>query len=174
MSWRDRVLAAVDRQRWLDRAGDAAMQAVARSAFVRPEAARVVPFLRGDWLGHPLHPALTDVPIGFWSASLLLDLVCESRAAGVLTAAGSAAAVGAAAAGFVDWTATEGRNRRLGVAHALLNTGALGLQLCSLGARVRRRRARALSYSLLGLSVAAASAWLGGEIAFGEPAPAEQ
>src|SRR2546430_17597698 len=92
MSWRDRVLAAVDRQRWLDRAGDAAMQAVARSAFVRPEAARVVPFLRGDWLGHPLHPAPTDVPIGFWSASGLLDPGCESRAPGVLAPAPSAAA----------------------------------------------------------------------------------
>src|SRR5437762_2934327 len=113
MSWRERVLAAIDRQRWLDQAGDAVIQAVARPALARPEAMRALPILRGDWLGHPLHPALTDVPIGFWSASLVLDLVCEPRAAGVLSAIGSAAAVGAAAAGFVDWTATEGRGRRL-------------------------------------------------------------
>jgi len=92
----------------------------------------------------------------------------------VLTAAGSAAALGAAASGFVDWTATEGRGRRLGILHALLNSGALGLQLCSLGSRVRGRKLRALSFSLLGLSVATASAWVGGEIVYGEPVTAER
>ena len=24
-------------------------------------------FLNGTWAGHPLHPALTDVPIGAWT-----------------------------------------------------------------------------------------------------------
>jgi uncharacterized membrane protein len=173
MVWRDRVTAVIDRQRWLDQVGDAASQ-LAGPVLSAPEAQRPVALLRGDWFGHPLHPALTDVPIGCWTASVLLDLVCESRAAGVLTAAGSAAALGAAASGFVDWTATEGRSRRLGVLHAILNSSALGLQLCSLGARFRRRRLRALSYSLLGLSVATASAWLGGEIVYGEPVPADR
>src|SRR3954447_12122372 len=31
-------------------------------------------FLGGDWLGHPLHPMLTDLPIGFWTGSFLLDI----------------------------------------------------------------------------------------------------
>jgi len=161
------VLSAVDRQGWLDQVG-AAVADAAQPLLDKPEAQRPLAFLRGDWLGHPLHPALTDVPIGCWTASVLLDLVCESRAAGVLTAAGSAGAVGAAAAGLVDWTATEGRSRRLGTLHAVLNSSALGLQVCSLGARLRGRKLRAFSYSLLGLSVAAASAWLGGEIVYGQ------
>lgn len=167
MPWKDRVAEVVDRQPWLDRVGETA-EDVARPVLERPDAEPAVAFLRGDWLGHPLHPALTDIPIGCWTASALLDLVCESRAAGVLTAAGSTAAVATAASGFVDWTATEGRARRYGVAHALLNTGALALQLCSLGFRVRGRKLRAFSFSLLGLSVATASAWLGGEIALGQ------
>src|SRR5438067_491099 len=100
MSWRDRILGVVERQRWLDRVGATASGA-ARPLLSRPDAQRPLALLRGDWLGHPLHPALTDVPIGCWTASVLLDMVCESRAAGVLTAAGSAAAAGAAAAGFV-------------------------------------------------------------------------
>jgi hypothetical protein len=29
--------------------------------------------LSGVWLGHPLHPILTDIPIGVWSSSVLLD-----------------------------------------------------------------------------------------------------
>ena len=173
MVWRDRVIGVIERQGWLGQVGDAAEDA-ARPVLSAPEAQRPLAFLRGDWLGHPLHPALTDVPIGCWTASVLLDLVCESRAAGLLTAAGSAAAVGAAATGFVDWTATEGRGRQLGVVHALLNSGALGLQLCSLGARLRRRRLRAFSYSLLGLTVVTASAWLGGEIVYGEQLTADR
>ena len=31
--------------------------------------------LRGDWLGHALHPVLTDVVIGTWISSSVLDLV---------------------------------------------------------------------------------------------------
>jgi uncharacterized membrane protein len=168
VAWHDDVVAAVDRQAWLGRLGDWLVGLV-RPLLAREDARPVVDALRGEWLGHPLHPALTDLPVGCWAASLLLDLAGESRAAGLLTAAGSAAAVGAAASGFVDWTATEGRDRRLGMVHATLNATALTLQLCSLGARLRRRRARAFSYSALGLSVTAASAWVGGVLVFGEP-----
>ena len=31
--------------------------------------------LRGAWLGHPLHPVLTDLPIGLWTSATVLDLV---------------------------------------------------------------------------------------------------
>ena len=31
--------------------------------------------LDGVWLGNPLHPALTDVPLGAWTAAAALDLV---------------------------------------------------------------------------------------------------
>ena len=81
MAWKDQVLSAVDRQGWLDQVG-AAVADAAQPLLDKPEAQRPLAFLRGDWLGHPLHPALTDVPIGCWTASVLLDLVCESRAAG--------------------------------------------------------------------------------------------
>jgi hypothetical protein len=29
--------------------------------------------LSGDWLGHALHPLLTDLPIGTWTSAVLLD-----------------------------------------------------------------------------------------------------
>jgi hypothetical protein len=29
--------------------------------------------LSGAWLGHALHPLMTDVPIGTWTSSVLLD-----------------------------------------------------------------------------------------------------
>ncbi|HET6958317.1 MAG TPA: Rieske (2Fe-2S) protein [Vicinamibacterales bacterium] len=31
--------------------------------------------LHGVWLGHPLHPVFTDVPIGAWTTGLVLDAV---------------------------------------------------------------------------------------------------
>ena len=48
-------------------------------AHAMPSRARSV--LGGDWLGHPLHPLLTDLPIGFWTSSFVLDFAGK-RAAG--------------------------------------------------------------------------------------------
>jgi hypothetical protein len=31
--------------------------------------------LRGQWLGHAMHPVLTDVVLGTWTSATLLDLV---------------------------------------------------------------------------------------------------
>ncbi len=172
MSWLAYVVDALSEQEWLDAIADRVLAAV-DPLLHRPDVERAMAAMRGGAVGHSLHPALSDVPIGFWTASLLLDTVCESKAAGLLTLVGSAGAIGAAAAGFADWTETEGRRRRLGVVHATLNTGALGLQLLSLGSRLRRRRLRAFSLSALGWSVACASAWIGGELTYGGAAPTE-
>jgi len=75
----------------------------------------------GRWLGHPLHPALSDLPIGFWAGSALLDLTGGDPApeggldpAGLFTAAGIVAAVATAATGVVDWTVSDDQDRRVG------------------------------------------------------------
>ena len=34
--------------------------------------------LDGAWLGAPLHPALTDVPLGSWTAAMVLDAVAPA------------------------------------------------------------------------------------------------
>src|SRR5215831_14786370 len=107
----------------------------------------------GRWLGHPLHPALSDLPIGLWAGSALLDLIDRDPApeggldpAGLFTAAGIAAATATAATGIVDWTVSDDQDRRLGLFHGVLNTAALGLQGLSLTARLtgRRRTAQTL------------------------------
>jgi uncharacterized membrane protein len=169
MSWLGRVVDWLAEQAWLDSAADRVVTSL-DPLLRRPDVERSLAALRGGGLGHSLHPVLTDVPIGFWTASLLLDLVCESKAAGLLSAVGSAGAVGAAASGFADWTQLQGRRRRIGMVHAGLNGGALGLELLSLGARLRRRRLRAFSYAALGWSVAFVSAWIGGELSYGSEA----
>jgi hypothetical protein len=50
-------------------------------------------FLHGVWLGHALHPALTDVPLGAWTAGAMFDLIGLDDAADASFALGSLAAV---------------------------------------------------------------------------------
>jgi nitrite reductase/ring-hydroxylating ferredoxin subunit/uncharacterized membrane protein len=165
-SWNARVIGPIEEQAWLDQAADYVME-LARPLLEMPQAEKVMDFLHGRWLGHALHPVLTDVPIGMWSGSLLLDLVGAHKSAGVLSAVGSAGAVGATVTGFADWSDTVGRDRRLGILHGLLNVGGLTLQVLSLSARLRRRKRSAMMLSMAGLSVSSAAAYLGGELVFG-------
>jgi nitrite reductase/ring-hydroxylating ferredoxin subunit/uncharacterized membrane protein len=127
--------------------------------------------LSGTWLGHALHPPLTDVVVGTWTSALLLDLVGgkdSSRAAGKLVAAGVLAAVPTAAAGLSDWADVHGASRRVGTIHALGNTSALLLQTLSLSARRSGRRRTGIALSLAGFTAASFSAWLGGQLSFRE------
>jgi len=125
----------------------------------RPEAAQVEDLLHGRWLGHALHPVMVDLPIGFWSSAMLLELVGARKSARLLTAAGSVSALGAALTGLADWSVTDGREQRLGLLHGLLNVTALGFQVASLPSR---RHYRTLSFT--GALIATASAYLGGEL----------
>ena len=161
-----RIIDPLEQQSWLDTVGDQ-ISRVVDPLLNHPAAAGVKDFLHGRWLGHALHPVLSDLPIGFWSGAVLLDAVGLSGSAGVLSAAGSTAAVATAATGLTDWTATDGRERRLGLLHGLVNSAALALQLGSLGARVAGRRRTAQALSLAGLTVSSAAAYLGGELVFG-------
>ena len=84
--------------------------------------------LHGRQIGHSLHPIATDLPIGFWTSAMLLDLAGAKRSARLMTAMGCATAVVAAASGTADWTATHGRERRLGLLHGALNLTGLACQ----------------------------------------------
>jgi len=128
-------------------------------------------FLRGRWLGHPLHPAATDVPIGAWTSAAILDLVGGERAqpaADILVATGIAAAVPTAASGWADWSEIERPEaKRVGVAHALANNVTLGVYIASLVARAQGRRGRGVLLGLAGLGGLTAGGYLGGHLAYG-------
>jgi len=137
-----------------------------------PEPARRA--LAGDWLGHPLHPMLTDLPIGFWTTAWVLDLVGGRRSARVATAMvglGVASALPTAAAGLVDWADLSAEKKRPGVVHAVANLAATGLYGLSFVARVRGRRFRGLALGMAGAAAATAGGYLGGHLAFGTTAP---
>jgi nitrite reductase/ring-hydroxylating ferredoxin subunit len=135
------------------------------------EAVRAVPkpvrdVLDGVWFGNPLHPALTDVPIGAWTAAFALDLVGSEAADGAL-AVGILGAVPAALTGLNDWSHLKDDAKRIGTVHALVNTAGLTLNVLSLAARRGglRKTGRVLSMAAYGGSLFAAH--LGGHLSFG-------
>lgn len=125
--------------------------------------------LSGRWLTHPLHPLLTDLPIGFWTSSFVLDLVGGKRsrpAADRLLALGILSAVPTAASGLSDWSDTIGEERRIGTVHALVNSAALSLYIWSWLCRKRGRRAKGVTLGLLGATAASAGGYLGGHLVY--------
>ncbi|HET6318877.1 MAG TPA: Rieske 2Fe-2S domain-containing protein [Chloroflexota bacterium] len=131
-----------------------------------PAARRVKNWLNGVWLGHPLHPALTDLVLGAWWTGALLDLTGGRRSADAAITVGVLAAVPTALAGATDWTDTEAEQRRSGLVHALLNTAGLGCMIASLFARRAEQRALGFGLSTTGLALATFSGWIGGELVY--------
>ncbi len=88
-------------------------------------------FLNGTWLEHPLHPMLTDIPVGGWTAAILLDLVALifgvqnlGLASGIATGLGVLGALGAIATGFADWMDVDPPELAVGITHAIINIAA--------------------------------------------------
>lgn len=123
--------------------------------------------LSGSWLGHALHPLLTDFPLGCWASASLLDLAGFGRhpdAARRLVGLGILASVPTAASGLSDWSRLGTRDRRVGLVHAQLNSVALSLYVASYLARRRRRNGRGILLAIAGGLVATAGGYLGGHL----------
>jgi nitrite reductase/ring-hydroxylating ferredoxin subunit/uncharacterized membrane protein len=152
----------------LDPAADV-LQAAVKSL---PKPVRNV--LDGVWLGAPLHPALTDVPLGSWSAAATFDALDLLRgedsladAADAALALGVLAAVPAALSGINDWSYLRGDSKRVGTVHALVNTTGLVLNVASLALRWSGRRDLGRLISGVAYGGALFAAHLGGELSFG-------
>src|SRR3954454_11209988 len=117
----------------LDRVADPLSNAVRRAyEAAGPIGQQAKNALHGVWLGHPLHPVFTDVPIGAWTTALALDAAADGdpgmlRAATFALGVGLVGAAGAAVSGLTDWSETDGRSRRTGLIHGLLNIDATSL-----------------------------------------------
>jgi nitrite reductase/ring-hydroxylating ferredoxin subunit/uncharacterized membrane protein len=129
--------------------------------------------LHGTWFGHPLHPALTDIPIGAWALASGFDAYAglgggahAEHTADTLIAIGVVAAVPTALAGMADYSAMDEDAIAVGTAHALLNSAGLGLYLLSMWARAHDRRGLGVLLSTTALSMVGASAGLGGDMIY--------
>jgi len=136
--------------------------------------------LNGTWLGHPLHPAITDVPIGAWLLTAIFDIVWlisptatswAARGAEVAVLIGILAALGAAVTGLTDWSDSYGAERTVGLYHAGLNSLALVLFIISFVLRLGVPTGESIVAAILGflgiISVLVA-AYLGGDMVFGK------
>jgi uncharacterized membrane protein len=128
------------------------------------------PALRGDWLGHALHPMLTDLPLGCWMSAGLLDVVGgrgSRRAAQRLIGLGLLGVPATAAAGLTDWVGLARQpDRRVGAAHAAGNGIAAGIYFLSWKARRKGHHLRGMGWSMLGTATAMATGYLGRHLVF--------
>jgi len=126
--------------------------------------------LRGDWLGHALHPVLTDVAIGTWLSASVLDLLGgphKSDATRTLVGAGLVAAIPTAWSGWTEWSAIAPQAKRVGLVHAATNGVAISVYAASWSARRGGRHRTGARLALAGLAVAGVGAYLGGHLTEG-------
>lgn len=164
----------IDSQRWLDPLADV-LQKVTTAVYRGRLGRGVKTFFNGTWLGHPLHPVLTDIPLGAWTLAAIFDLVyifgqrsATARSGTELViAVGIVAALGAAVTGYTDWGDTVDRERRVGLSHGLLNLLATVLYVVSLVLRLTSPgQGLGIILSWVGYALLITAAYLGGELVF--------
>ena len=161
----------VDAMPFLDRISDAVQPKVREAVHEAGKTTRNV--LDGTPMELPLHPLMTDVPAGSWTAALIfdgLDVATGSRAmrnaADASLALGNAGAFAAAVTGLSDWRYLSGGSRRMGMAHGLLNTVGLAFSVASLVLRATGRRGAGRLAFLVGFSISGTAMHLGGELSY--------
>ncbi len=169
----DRVIRA---QEWLDPWADTVQKAVgATYAVLGKPGAALKSLLHGTRvLGHPLHPALTDLPVGAWTLGLVADwlFVLTGRvpavAGDLALAVGLAGAVLAAVTGYTDFHDTDAFERRTALVHGLTMTFAVLVEVWSLVLRLALPDARptAIGLSTIAWVVVVLGAYLGGHLTF--------
>jgi nitrite reductase/ring-hydroxylating ferredoxin subunit/uncharacterized membrane protein len=166
------ALVALTDQTALDAVADPLSGAVRRAYASAGEAGRQLKnALHGVWLGHPLHPALTDVPIGAWTTAVALDVAAAAnrdrglaRAADFAIGVGIVGAVGAALTGLTDWSETDGAAKRTGLVHGIMNLAATSFFAASYLLRKKGARASGQAWSAAGYTLALGAAYLGGAL----------
>lgn len=126
---------------------------------------------RGEPLGHPAHPALTDLPIGFWTSAWVLDIFGGRRAAPAARALvgwGVVSAVPTIATGLADVPTLTPARQRVAVVHAAVNAVATAGFIASWYARRRGHRASGIAWGLAAGTLASLGGYLGGWLAFGD------
>lgn len=133
----------IRRQRWMDAIAEAVQGAIGGAYGVLGRPGRTLKsLLHGTkLLGHPLHPAVTDLPLGAWGAAVVADWASHitrtvpAQAGDVALAVGILAALLALLSGYTDFHETYDQERRYGLLHGLTMTTVTLAMLASLGLR---------------------------------------
>ena len=159
----ERLVAAQDR--WAKPFGDFNNRWL--NALFRPMRP-VKDFLNGTWIGHPVHSALTDAPIGIFAVVIVLDVLGYPASADVALVFGILAMIAAAVAGLADYTDTDGTARTRATLHATLMTVALLVYVVSMAIRAGGPAGRGLpiGLSIVGFALLTAGAFVGGDVVY--------
>lgn len=124
--------------------------------------------LYGVWLGHPLHPVMTDVTLAGFVMSMVFDVLDEEEAADISLGVGTLTSVGTAISGAAQWYDLQNMEepKRIGALHAALNSTALGFYATSLALRRNDHRGAGLATAWTGHALSLTSAWIGGHLSF--------
>lgn len=169
------ILELVEKQEWLQPVQDKGQELILDAFAAAGPAGQVAKnTLHGVWLGHPLHPAISDIPVGSWTVASTLDLLelrgnSEYQAgADAAVLLGLVASVPVALAGMTDWSATHGKPQRVGAMHGILNVSAAALYAGSYAARKSSKRGLGRWLGFAGYGLVLASAYLGGELSYSQ------
>jgi nitrite reductase/ring-hydroxylating ferredoxin subunit/uncharacterized membrane protein len=124
--------------------------------------------LNGTWLGHPLHSAATDVPIGSLIVSVALDLLGQPVGADIALLTTVLFMLAAAVSGAADYVDTDGLARVRATLHSSLMVIALVVVTISLVMRAGSPADRTIPIvlSIVGLAIVTAGAYVGGDVVY--------
>lgn len=167
-----RIVGQVGKQSWLARVDEVVAQSLSGMfGAMGPGGVQVKNVLHGTWLGHPLHPALTDIPTGAWTAAAVFDGLDVAtgrdefgRSADLAIGVGVAGAMGAALSGLADWSASDDPARKAALIHGLLNIGGVTMYLTSMALRMNGARGAGQGIAAAAYGATLLSAWIGGDL----------
>ncbi|HUG15445.1 MAG TPA: Rieske 2Fe-2S domain-containing protein [Thermomicrobiales bacterium] len=163
---------------WLDSLAEPVQAGAARLLHANRATRRIKDVLNGVPLRHRTHPAVVIWPLGAWTTALLFDALSglssgrrrDACRAGAETsiAFGIVGALPAASTGVADWVDLYDHQRRVGMAHAVLNSVALACYAASYALRMGSpgRRVAACALSGVGFGAVLASGALGGDMVY--------
>jgi nitrite reductase/ring-hydroxylating ferredoxin subunit len=136
-------------------------------ALIRP-LGPIKDLLHGRWLGHPVHSATTDLPIGLLLGTVVLDLVSQPAAADIMLVATIVTMLLSAVAGAADYIDTDGTALTRATLHSTLMVVALIMLIVSalMRAGAPLDRTVPIALSIIGFVIVNAGAFVGGEVVY--------
>lgn len=124
--------------------------------------------LNGTWLGHPVHSAATDLPIGALTVAIVLELVGQHTAADIALVVAVVSIAGSIVTGLADYTDVDGTARMRATVHATVMLISEVLFIVSLVIRGGNPPDRSLPtiLVLLGFATISVGAAIGGDLVF--------
>ncbi len=125
--------------------------------------------LNGTWLGHPVHSAATDLPIGALAVSIVLELVGQHTAGDIALVVAAVSIAGSIVTGLADYTDVgEPVARMRATVHATVMLISEVLFIVSLVIRSGNPADRSLPtiLVLLGFATISLGAAIGGDLVF--------